>query len=59
MTPEQNHASWPTMSKEPLTRFQRFAKFLKLFSEADNNPKGISSKYEKNFTVSSKLEAKT
>jgi len=29
------------------------------FSEADKNPKGFSSKYERNFTVSSKLEAKT
>jgi len=47
------------MSKERLTRFQRFAKLLKMFSEADKNPKGFSSKYERNFTFSSKLEAKT
>ena len=31
---------------------------LKMFSEADNIPKGIWSKYECNFTVRKKLEAK-
>jgi len=31
---------------------------LKIFSEADNIPKGIWSKYECNFTVSKKSEAK-
>ena len=43
---------------ERFAQFGRFVKILKMFFEADNNAKGISSKYKSNFMVSSRLEAK-
>ena len=51
-------SKWPSLLVEWFTQFGRFVKFLKMFFEVDHNPKGIWSKQESNFVVSSKLEAK-
>lgn len=51
-------SKWPSLLVERFTQFGRFVKFLKMFFEVDHNPKGIWSKQESNFVVSSKLEAK-